>query len=163
MVHSYDWVDEFGISPYRPPELCKGGKMIGQQIWFEPLQAEANLHLTIYLGLPAIILLAIGTLLYQISKEKYTFAHGICAGLSLLLTTINIVVILPDARIGILLNNPALDIFHFIHIIVGTVGYLFGVLAFLTGISGIRVKWPGLTALACWTLVFVMGYVQFLM
>ena len=137
--------------------------MVGQHIWFEPLQAGASLHLTIYLGLPAIILLGVGTLLYQISKEKYTFAHGVCAGLSLLLTTINIVLILPDARIGILLNNPALDLFHFIHIILGAVGYLFGILAFLTGISGIRVKWPGLTALTCWTIVFVMGYIQFLM
>lgn len=136
--------------------------MVGQRIWFEPLQAPPNLHLTIYLGLPAIILLGIATLLYQISKEKYTFAHGVCAGLSLLLTTINIVVILPDARITILLTNPALDVFHFIHIILGAVGYLFGILAFLTGISGIRVKWPGLTALTCWTLVFVMGYIQFL-
>ena len=137
--------------------------MIGHKIWFEPLQAGTNLHLTVYLGLPAIILLAIGTLLYQISKEKYTFAHGVCAGLSLLLTTINVVVILPDARIGILFSNPALDLFHFIHIIIGAVGYLFGILAFLTGISGIRVKWPGLTALTCWTIVFVMGYIQFLM
>jgi len=163
VVHFYDWGDEFGISPYRLSEICKGGKMIGHKIWFEPLQAGTNLHLTVYLGLPAIILLAIGTLLYQISKEKYTFAHGVCAGLSLLLTTINVVVILPDARIGILFSNPALDLFHFIHIIIGAVGYLFGILAFLTGISGIRVKWPGLTALTCWTIVFVMGYIQFLM
>ncbi len=136
--------------------------MVGQQIWFGPLQVGTNLHLTIYLGLPAIILLGIGTLLYQISKEKYTFAHGVCAGLSLILTTINIIVVLPDARINLLLNNPALDMFHFVHIILGAVGYLFGILAFLTGISGIRVKWPGLTALACWTIVFVMGYIQFL-
>jgi hypothetical protein len=163
VVHSYDWVDEFGTNPYRPPKICKGDKMVGQQIWFEPLQAGTSFHLTIFLGLPAIILLGIGTLLYQISKEKYTFAHGVCAGLSLLLTTINIVLILPDARIGLMLNNPALDLFHFVHIILGTVGYLFGVLAFLTGISGIRVKWPGLTALTCWTIVFVMGYIQFLM
>ncbi|MHA1939199.1 MAG: hypothetical protein ACW97O_13390 [Candidatus Thorarchaeota archaeon] len=52
---------------------------------------------------------------------------------------------------------------NFFHIILGIVGYLFGILAFLTGISGIRVKWPGLTALVCWTAVFVMGYIQFLM
>jgi hypothetical protein len=55
--------------------------MVGQQIWFGPLQAGTNLHLTIYLGLPAIILLAIGTLLYQISKEKYTFAHGVISSI----------------------------------------------------------------------------------
>ncbi|MFX1370020.1 MAG: hypothetical protein ACFFAY_15615 [Promethearchaeota archaeon] len=137
--------------------------MVGQQYGVTPLQAGPNIHMTIYLGLPAIILLGLATLLYQISKEKYTFHHGVLAGLSLILTTINIIEVLPDPRIGIMLNNPALDIFHFIHIILGTVGYLFGILAFLTGISGIRVKWPGLTALTCWTIVFVMGFVQFIM
>jgi len=140
-----------------------GGNMVGHQTVWLPLQAGTNIHLTVYLGLPAIILLAIGTLLYYISKEKYTFAHGICAGLALVLTTGNIVAILSDARIGILLANPFLDIFHFIHVALGTIGYLFGILAFLTGISGIRVRWPGLIALMSWTTVFVMGFVQFMM
>jgi len=137
--------------------------MVGQQTLWVPLQAGTNLHMTVYLGLPAIILLAIGTLLYYYSKEKYTFAHGVCAGLSLLLTSGNIVAILSDPRIAAMLSNPFLDIFHFIHIVLGIVGYLFGILAFLTGISGIRVHWPGLIALICWTTVFVMGYVQFMM
>jgi hypothetical protein len=144
------------------PEICKGDKMTGQQTWIGPLQAPPNIHMTILLGLPAIVLLGIGTLLYYVSKEKYTFAHGICAGSSLLLTTINIVMILPDPRINLLLSTPALDFFHYIHIILGTVGYLFGIIAFLTGISGIRIKWPGLTAFVCWTIVFLMGYIQFL-
>ncbi|MHA1904005.1 MAG: hypothetical protein ACXADL_07485 [Candidatus Thorarchaeota archaeon] len=126
-----------------------------------PLQGEINFHMTIILGLPAIILLLIGTLLYQISREKYTFAHGMCAGLSLLLTTINIVTILPMT--GTVLSIGGIDLFHLIHIILGVIGYLFGVGAFLTGISGIRTKVPGLVALVCWTVVFVMGYIQFLM
>ncbi|MFW9974679.1 MAG: hypothetical protein ACFFDQ_05420, partial [Candidatus Thorarchaeota archaeon] len=61
---------------------------------FQVLQFD-NVHMTVILGLPALILLYIGTSLYYVSKEKYTFAHGVCAGLSLLLTTINIVSILP--------------------------------------------------------------------
>ncbi len=130
-------------------------------ILLTPLQAGINYHMTIILGLPAILLLALGTALYYISQEKYTFAHGVCAGLSLLLTTVNILTILPMT--SLVLSLPVIDTFHFIHIILGTIGYIFGVIAFITGISGVRVKWPGLTALVCWTTVFVMGYVQFLM
>ncbi|MCK5152200.1 MAG: hypothetical protein KAQ65_10175 [Candidatus Thorarchaeota archaeon] len=124
------------------------------------MQLIPNYHMTIILGLPAIILLAIGTLLYQISKEKYTFAHGVCAGLSLLLTTINIIGIIP-ATTAVL--GPSVDLFHLIHIILGTIGYVFGIAAFVTGISGVRTKIPGLVALVSWTVVFVMGYIQFLM
>ena len=119
-----------------------------------------NFHMTIILGLPAIILLAIGTLLYQISKEKYTFAHGICAGLSLLLTTINIIGIIP-ATTAVL--STSVDLFHLMHIVLGIIGYAFGITAFVTGISGVRTKIPGFVALVSWTAVFVMGYIQFLM
>ncbi|UCE11792.1 MAG: hypothetical protein JSW61_07635 [Candidatus Thorarchaeota archaeon] len=126
-----------------------------------PQQAGSNLHMTIILGLPAIVLLGVGTLLYFISHEKYTFAHGVLAGLSLLLTTINILTILPMT--SVVLSVPGIDLFHLIHIIVGAVGYIFGLAAFVTGISGVRTKVPGLIAFVCWTTVFVMGYVQFLM
>ncbi|MFQ5832640.1 MAG: hypothetical protein ACE5H4_08065 [Candidatus Thorarchaeota archaeon] len=135
--------------------------MVQRQISLVPLQAGMNWHMTIILGLPAIVLLGIGTLLYYISKEKYTFAHGVCAGLSLLLTTINIVVIIPMTNT--VLSAPPVDLFHMIHIVLGIIGYGFGIGAFLTGISGIRTKIPGLVALVCWTMAFVMGYVQFLM
>ncbi|MHA2024495.1 MAG: hypothetical protein ACW98U_01245 [Candidatus Thorarchaeota archaeon] len=118
-----------------------------------------DIHMTIILGLPAVLLLWLGTALYEISQEKYTFAHGVCAGLSLLLTTINIVAILPATNTALAFGT---DIFHVIHIGLGVIGYLAGIGAFLTGISGIRTKIPGLTAAACWTIVFVMGYIQYL-
>jgi hypothetical protein len=129
---------------------------IGQ---FQALQF-GDIHLSIILGLPAIILLWIATLLYQISREKYTFTHGICAGLALLLTTVNIVAILPLTNT--VLSAGAADLFHLIHIGLGVIGYLAGVGAFLTGISGIRTKIPGLTAAVCWTIVFVIGYIQYI-
>lgn len=119
-----------------------------------------DLHMTIILGLPALLLLWLGTALYQISQEKYTFAHGVCAGLSLLLTTINIVTILPLT--DTILRVGGADVFHLIHIGLGVFGYLAGIGAFLTGISGIRTKIPGLTAAVCWTIVFVMGYIQYI-
>ena len=119
-----------------------------------------DMHMTIILGLPAILLLWLGIALYEISQEKYTFAHGVCAGLSLLLTTINIVAILPLTNT--VLSVGGADFFHLIHIGLGVVGYLAGVGAFLTGISGIRTKVPGFTAAVCWTIVFVMGYIQYI-
>ncbi len=126
---------------------------------FQALQFD-DIHMTILLGLPAILLIWLGTALYQISQEKYTFAHGVCAGLALLLTTINIVAILPFTNT--VLSVGGADIFHLIHIGLGVFGYLAGVGAFLTGISGIRTKIPGLTAAICWTIVFVMGYIQYI-
>ncbi|MHA2351594.1 MAG: hypothetical protein ACXABX_00565 [Candidatus Thorarchaeota archaeon] len=119
-----------------------------------------DIHMTIILGLPAILLLWLGTGLYYYSQEKYTFAHGVCAGLALLLTSINIVTILPLT--DTVLRTGGADLFHLIHIGLGTFGYLAGVGAFLTGISGIRTKIPGLTAALCWTIVFVMGYIQYI-
>lgn len=126
---------------------------------FQALQI-GNIHMTVFLGLPALILLYIGTALYYISKEKYTFVHGVCAGLSLLLTTVNIVTILPLTET--LLSAGGADLFHLIHIGLGVIGYLAGVGAFLTGISGIRTHIPGLVAAFCWTIVFVMGYIQYI-
>jgi hypothetical protein len=119
-----------------------------------------NFHFTLFLGLPAIILLGIGTLLYEISKEKYTFHHGLCAGTALLLTTINIIGILPSTVI--FLSSSSMDLFHLVHIILGVIGYVAGLGAFVSGISGIRTKIPGYTALICWTIVFLMGYYQFM-
>ncbi len=125
------------------------------------MQGFPNYHMTILLGLPAIILLGIGALLYEISREKYTRHHGICAGLSILLTTINIIGIIPTTII--VLTGTWFDLFHIAHILIGIVGYIFGVVAFITGISGIRTKIPGYIALISWTTVFVMGYVQYLL
>lgn len=119
-----------------------------------------NIHMTVFLGLPALILLWTGTALYYISKERFTFVHGLCAGLALLLTTINIVTILPLTNT--VLSVGGADIFHLIHISLGIIGYLGGIGAFLTGISGIRTHIPGLVAAICWTLVFIMGYLQYI-
>ncbi|MFX1560920.1 MAG: hypothetical protein ACFFBL_10070 [Promethearchaeota archaeon] len=126
---------------------------------FQSLQIS-NIHMTVILGLPALILLYIGTTLYYFSKEKYTFVHGVCAGLSLLLTTVNVVYILPLT--DTLLSVGGVDLFHLIHIGLGIIGYLAGVGAFLTGISGIRTHIPGLVAAVCWTIVFVMGYILYI-
>ena len=132
---------------------------IDMSIQFQGLQA-GNIHMSILLGLPALLLLYLAYGLYEFSREKYTFTHGICAGLSLLLTTVNIVAVLPLTNT--VLSVGAVDLFHLIHIGLGIIGYLAGIGAFLTGISGIRTKIPGLTAAVCWTIVFIMGYILYI-
>ncbi|MFW9833738.1 MAG: hypothetical protein ACFFEK_07075 [Candidatus Thorarchaeota archaeon] len=127
-------------------------------IQFQALQA-GSIHMSILLGLPALLLLYLAYGLYEFSREKYTFTHGICAGLSLLLTTVNIVAILPLTSTVL---SAGADLFHLIHIGLGVIGYLAGIGAFLTGISGIRTKIPGLTAAVCWTIVFIMGYILYI-
>jgi hypothetical protein len=114
-------------------------------------------HFSIYLGAPAIILLALGTILYERDKEKYTKTHGILAAISFTLTTVNIVFIAiqPEMWLAYFTNW-----IWAIHIILGVTGWIAGLIAAITGLSGIRVKWPGYTALICWSINILVGILQ---
>ncbi|KKN00596.1 hypothetical protein LCGC14_1136230 [marine sediment metagenome] len=103
----------------------------------------------------AIISLATGTILYLINQEKFTKAHGLLAGTSLILTTINIIVVLP-ATISVLPVVANLPL-HFLHIILGVIGYGAGIIAFLAGLSGHRSRLPGFIALGCWGFNYIQG------
>lgn len=125
-------------------------------------------HFSIYLGAPAIIALAIGTILYEKDKEKYTKAHGILASISFILTTVNIIFIAIQPALWISFFSSSSWVSFFssskwvwaIHIILGVGGWIAGLIAAITGLSGIRLKWPGYTALACWSLNFLVGILQ---
>lgn len=127
-----------------------------------PIDIEFNIfsHFSIYLGGIAVASLAIGTVLYNINKEKYTKIHGYCAGISFILTTINIIFIVPLA-LNLLefffLSPELINWNHLLHIIIGTVGYIAGCVAFITGLSGIRSKIPGYIALSLWSFNFFQG------
>lgn len=115
-------------------------------------------HLNIYVGAVAIALLALGTLLYEISKERFTRTHGIMAGLSFVLTTINVAVVLPmTVQVTGSWTATTVDPSHLVHIVVGSVGMVAGIIAFITGLSGIRTKKPGYVALICWSFNFFYG------
>jgi len=105
----------------------------------------------------AIISLATGTILYLVNQEKFTKAHGLLAGTSLILTTINIItVIQPTASVLPILLQPTMFL-QLLHIILGVIGYSAGIIAFLAGLSGHRSRIYGFIALGCWTFNYIQG------
>lgn len=153
----YSKVETFSI------KVGQGG-VVSPQIQFTGVE----IHFSIYLGAPAIIALAIGTILYEKDKEKYTKAHGILASISFILTTVNIIFIAihPELWISFFSSSSWVSFFSSskwiwaIHIILGVSGWIAGLIAAITGLSGIRLKWPGYTALAFWSLNFLVGILQ---
>jgi hypothetical protein len=134
-------------------------------------------HMQIYLGGAAIIALGIGTIAYEfgrsgkgsLASSKYVKAHGILAATSLVLTTINVYFIINSTGSTLAsLFDPdrmttlwtAVETWHFLHIVFGITGYAFGILAVLTGLSGIRTRIPGYLALLFWSFNFLHGLIQ---
>jgi len=119
-------------------------------------------HYYIYLGGSAIVLLLTATILYEINRQRFTRAHGLMAGSAFILTTINVILIVPAAAsaLNAFVTVPGAlsgDWIHLFHIINGIVGYSFGAIAIFTGLGGIRTRLPGYVALICWTLNFILG------
>ena len=117
-------------------------------------------HMNIYIGGTAVFCLALGTLLYEIDNQKFTKTHGIMATTAFILTTINVIFIIQPAlgTIGTFIDNPSgIDWGQLIHIIVGVIGYIAGIIAVITGLSGIRTKKPGYIALIFWSFNFLYG------
>ncbi len=109
----------------------------------------------------AIITLAVGTVLYLVNQEKFTKSHGLLAGTSLIFTTINIVAIIPYlAKQGVLLGVVQSLPLTFLHIILGTIGYAAGIIAFIAGLSGHRSRIYGFIALGCWSFNYIQGFLS---
>lgn len=115
-------------------------------------------HFSFYLGLAAVLCLLVGTLLYE-KNNQLTRAHGILAAAALILTTINIIFIIPatSSVVGAWVGGANIDWLHFIHIAFGIIGYGAGIIAVFTGISGIRTKKPGYVALIFWSFNLIFG------
>ncbi len=130
-------------------------------------------HKELYLGGAAIISLGIGTLLYEygrsgkgsLASSKYVKAHGLLAGTSLILTTINVYFIVNDTGSALtrmfdptrIISWSSGEIFHFLHIAFGITGFVFGIIAMLTGLAGIRTRIPGYLTLLFWGFNFIHG------
>lgn len=115
-------------------------------------------HLNYILGGIAIVCLAAGTILYQINREKYVRVHGILAGTSLILTTINVILVVPATVTAVVVGKVAETLnLHLLHIILGVIGYVAAIVALLTGLSGHRTRVPGFIALACWGFNYIQG------
>lgn len=118
-------------------------------------------HLSIYIGLAAVLCLAIGTILYE-KNNQLTRPHGILAAIAFALTTINVIFVIPMTAdtINSWAGGVAIDWMHLIHISFGIIGYGAGVIAMLTGFSGIRTKKPGYVALIFWTFNLIFGIIK---
>ena len=121
---------------------------------FDPIYG--SWHIGLILGLPALILLSIGTILVLYDEAKYVMWHGLAAGGALILTIINVILL-------IFLSPPEIlnysGMIHTLHIFLGAFGLATGVASFLFGASGQRniAKMTGYFTLAGWWGAFLLG------
>ncbi|MHA1915448.1 MAG: hypothetical protein ACW986_10145 [Promethearchaeota archaeon] len=116
-------------------------------------------HLGLYLGLPALLLVSLGTVLVLINESKFVRIHGILAGGSWVLTVVNLVAAITKMPINTWFGVYE-PLYHIPHIIFGFVGLVAGFFSFLFGISAARkpAKISGYVTLACWWAGFLLGY-----
>ncbi len=126
-------------------------------IWIGGTVDYDSLHLGSTLGLPALILVTIGTLLVIYDESKYSLYHGYTAGGAWIITLLNV----------ILLFTLTTDIMkgysgwiHALHIVCGGVGLTFGFASALFGLAGQRrlAKVTGYTTLTVWWLAYLLGF-----
>jgi hypothetical protein len=116
-------------------------------------------HLGLYLGLPALLFVTLGALLVLINENKFVKVHGILAGSSWILTTINMATAIIRIPITSWFGVWPL-IVHIPHIILGTVGLVSGFFSMLFGIAAERkpALITGYITLVSWWTAFVLGY-----
>ncbi|MFX1305599.1 MAG: hypothetical protein ACFFBF_05100 [Promethearchaeota archaeon] len=114
-------------------------------------------HFGMFLGLPALIFLTLGTILVLVNESKFVKVHGILAGSSWILTLINVVTLVT--------KNPAIWVAfplttHWTHIFLGGFGLLTGLFSMFFGIAAERkpAKITGYITLICWWGAFFFGF-----
>ncbi|MFX0021481.1 MAG: hypothetical protein ACFE9S_04095 [Candidatus Hermodarchaeota archaeon] len=132
--------------------------IIGVPPGFDLFSAIFN-HLGLYLGLPALLLVSIATVLVLVNENKFVKTHGILAGSSWVLTVINVIVAFIRIPAGAWLGGYEL-IYHLPHIILGSLGLVTGFLSMLFGIAAERkpAKITGYITLLSWWGAFLLGY-----
>jgi len=124
-------------------------------------QIEVFDHFGLIIGLSALLLLTLGTILVLINENKFVKIHGIFSGASWILTLINAISLIN-------LNLPinlwfSFDPFivHVSHIILGAAGLFTGLLSMLFGIAAERkyAKVTGYITLICWWTAFFLGFI----
>ena len=116
-------------------------------------------HLGLYLGMPALILLTLGTILVLVNENKFVKVHGFLAGGSWILTVINVAAAVIKISPQAWLTGYEL-IYHLPHIILGSIGLITGFFSMLFGIAAERkpAKLTGYITLICWWAAFFTGY-----
>ncbi len=117
---------------------------------------DHSLHLGWILGLIALILLTIGTILVLYDEPTFVMWHGLAAGSAWILTLLNV--------ISLITLNEVLQVSysgsaHFAHIVMGGIGLGTGFTSLLLGISGQRrlAKLSGIITYTCWWGAFFLG------
>ena len=113
-------------------------------------------HVGIILGIPALILLSIGTILVLYDEHKYVMWHGLTAGGSLILTIINVILLVFLTPTEILNYSGMI---HTLHIFLGAFGLMTGCASFLFGASGQRnlARLTGYFTLGGWWGAYLLG------
>ena len=116
-------------------------------------------HLGLYIGLPALLLVSLGTVLVLINENKFVRLHGILAGSSFILTVVNVATALIKIPIGSWFGVYPL-IIHIPHIMLGALGLVAGFFSMLFGIAAERkpALITGYITLASWWASFILGY-----
>jgi len=134
---------------------------VGIMIWAEGTLKDnldySSLHLGSTLGLIALIMVTIGTLIVILDESKYSLFHGYSAGGAWVLTLLNTITLFMLSQE---LMKGYSGWLHALHIICGAVGLTFGFASALFGISGQRrlAKLTGYTTLGCWWLAYFLGF-----
>ena len=108
-----------------------------------------SIHVGLFLGIHALLLLTMGALLVLYNEKKYELLHGYFAGSSWILTLINVILLI-NLTPQMILDYSGL--IHSVHIIFGGFGLLTGFTSMLFGIAAQRhiAKVTGYITLVRW-------------
>jgi hypothetical protein len=117
-------------------------------------------HYEIYLGIPALILVTLGTVLVLVNENKFVKVHGILAGSSWILTVVNFFSAIIQIPITDWINNFPKVFYHIPHMILGSLGLISGFLSMLFGIAAERkpALITGYITLVSWWAAFLFGF-----
>lgn len=120
------------------------------------LSFSQSIHVGLFLGLPAILLLTMGALLVLFNEQKYVLLHGYFAGSSWIFTLINAILLITMTP-QMILDYSGLT--HSIHILFGGLGMITGFTSLLFGIAAQRhiAKVTGYITLVCWWGAFLLS------
>ncbi|MHA1718827.1 MAG: hypothetical protein ACTSWX_14925 [Promethearchaeota archaeon] len=131
--------------------------IIAVKIWIDGVIAYNSLHLGATLGLPALILVTIGTIIVIYDEPKFSLYHGFSAGGAWIITFLNVILLFALTQE---MMKGYSGWIHVLHITCGGVGLTFGFTSALFGLSGQRrlAKVTGYTTLGCWWLAYLLGF-----
>jgi hypothetical protein len=121
----------------------------------DPIE-DGSLHIASMVGFPALFLLSAGTIFVIYDEPKFVLYHGLTAGSSWLLTTLNVLLLFTMTEVQM---NTYSGWIHAFHIICGATGLIAGFFSALFGISGQRkyAKLTGYITLGCWWTAYMVA------